>query len=271
MSKKTLAERLRAYRADPSAFWIKVLQGGIDHLRDFSYDFDKNGERKLLETLKTAPTRIQTVFDVGANVGDWSAVARTCFATAEIHAFELSPATFQTLSARLQGLDIRANNLGLGDQDTDIEFKDYGADSTVNTMLLDAQYHDHKVQPKRSRAHIVRGDSYCADHGIQEIDVLKIDVEGAEHMVMQGFQDMLSGQRIRLIQFEYGYTNGDARFLMRDFYKLLGGAGYAVGKLTNMGVRFQPWNYKLNDFRSGPNFVAIRDHDRELRDTLTRF
>lgn len=271
MSKKTFSERLRAYRADPSAFWIKVLQGGIDHLRNFSYDFDKNGERKLLETLKASPLPIRTVFDVGANVGDWSAVARSYFPTAEIHAFELSPATCKTLSARLSGLDIRVNNLGLGDDDTEIEFKDYGADSTVNTILLDAQYHDHKVQPTRSRARIVRGDGYCTDHGVQEIDVLKIDVEGAEHMVMLGFDQLLSAQRIRLIQFEYGYTNGDARFLMRDFYKLLGDKGYAVGKLTNRGVRFQPWNYKLNDFRSGPNFIAIRDNDQALRTLLTRF
>ena len=36
--------------------------------------------------------------------------------------------------------------------------------------------------------------------------LLKIDTEGAEHLVLKGFSDLLSKQSIRLIQFEYGLS-----------------------------------------------------------------
>ena len=73
MSRRPLGERLRKAWDDPRAVGVKLLQGAIDSLRGYSYDFDKNGERRLLEVLSALP--VNTVFDVGANVGDWSLAA----------------------------------------------------------------------------------------------------------------------------------------------------------------------------------------------------
>lgn len=269
MANKTLRERLKNFKNDPTAFWIKFLQGGIDHLQNFSYNFEKNGEKALLQALKNHP--IHTVFDVGSNVGDWSLIARSFFPHANIHSFEISPATFKTLRNNTTKKNIIINNLGLGNQDTEIEFKDYGTDSTVNTILLNTSYHDHKIKPKISKSKIKKGDSYCLENNIDCIDLLKIDVEGAEHLVLEGFSQMINQKKIGLIQFEYGYANGDARFLMRDFYNLLNNAGYIIGKLKKNGVAFQPWSYKLNDFRSGPNFIAIRGDDTPLLKIISKF
>lgn len=103
---------------------------------------------------------------------------------------------------------------------------------------------------------------------IESIDILKIDVEGADHLVLKGFSKILEKNNIRLIQFEYGYTHGDAKFLMRDFYELFEGYGYIVGRLTKKGVKFEDWHYKMNDFKSGPNYVAIRKDDSQLKSLL---
>lgn len=48
-----------------------------------------------------------------------------------------------------------------------------------------------------------RGDAYCQQHGIDRIDLPKIDVEGAEHLVMDGFGDMLS--KVGVIQWEMAW------------------------------------------------------------------
>jgi hypothetical protein len=36
-------------------------------------------------------------------------------------------------------------------------------------------------------------------------------------------------------------------------------------------VAFAPWNYKMNDFRSGPNYVAVRQDDAAALQALERF
>jgi FkbM family methyltransferase len=266
---KSLKERLKKAAKDPRQVLVKALQGLIDQLRGYSYNFEKNGERRLLERL--AEIKPTTVFDVGANVGDWSLVASALMPQATVHCFELSPSTCQTLRQRLVGDRFRVNNCGMGNHNGLIEFKDYGENSTVNTILQDATYHDHKMTARITQSQIVTGDSYCQEHGISQIDLLKIDVEGADHLVLEGFAQMLDRRALRVVQFEYGYTHGDAKFLMRDFYRLFASYGYLVGRLSPRGVDFSPWHYKLNDFRSGPNYLAVHQEDAELLRLLTRF
>ena len=269
MSRRPLGERLRKAWDDPRALGVKLLQGAIDSLRDYSYDFDKNGERRLLEVLSTLP--VSTVFDVGANVGDWSLAAARALPSADIHCFELSPRTFETLSARVQGPRFHLNNCGMGRESGSVSFKDYGENATVNTLLTTATYHDARLSAVTSTARIVSGDDYCRERGIEAIDLLKIDVEGVDHWVLEGFAPQLRAKVIRVVQFEYGYTHGDAKFLMRDFHGLFEGHGYSVGRLSRRGVAFAPWNYKMNDFRSGPNYVAVRQDDAETLRLLERF
>lgn len=261
-------ERLTKAVRDPRSIMIKVLQKGIDALRGYSYDFDKNGEKELLSQL--AALDFKVVFDVGCNVGDWSRTAIRYFPSARIHCFELSEGTFKTLAGNLQGPAFVLNNMGMGDKDAVVEYKDYGEDSKVNTLLVGATYHDRKIAFQIKRSTVRAGDSYCAEKGIGHIDFLKIDVEGADHLVLEGFAGLLGRQAIRVVQFEYGYTHGDARFLMRDFYRLFARHGYIVGRVQKGGIVFEDWTYKHNDFRSGPNYVAVRREDAEIVGLLAR-
>jgi hypothetical protein len=52
---------------------------------------------------------------------------------------------------------------------------------------------------------------------------------------------------------------------MKDFFKFFESLGYEVGVLKPAGVIFQSFHYRLNDFDSGPNYVAIRADDCDLR------
>ncbi|MFK7731534.1 MAG: FkbM family methyltransferase [Pseudomonadales bacterium] len=206
----------------------------------------------------------KTLFDVGCNVGDWSLMAAEHFSKAHIHTFELSNVTYEVLANTLSDERFINNNCGLSDAEGTIHYKDYGPESKFNTLLGNATYHDDQIAVTEREGRVRTGNAYCAEHGIQNIDFLKVDVEGAEHMVLNGFSELLSRQAIRAVQFEYGYTNGDAHFLMRDFYQLFEGFGYQVGKIHRDGVQFQPWSYPLNNFKSGPNFLAVKSTDSEL-------
>jgi Methyltransferase FkbM domain len=97
---------------------------------------------------------------------------------------------------------------------------------------------------------------------------LKVDVEGAEGAVLQGFKTALAERRIDVVQFEYGFQNIFSRFLLLDFYRLLEPHGYAVGKLYPDGVCFKSWEPKDEDFY-GPNYVAVLTERADIRRAVT--
>lgn len=240
----------------------------LDFYNGFSYHFKKNGEEDLI--LKFRMFNPKVVFDVGANIGEWTQIALDTFPSSNIHSFELSASTFSTLKTNVQSNKVRLNNIGLAAEGGRFTYKDYGTNSGVNTILLSSTYHDARTNPKLITAQLRRRDGYCEENAVDFIDFLKIDVEGAEHLVLAGFEKMLTKNAVRLIQFEYGYTNGDAKFLMRDFYEYFEKLGYIVGRIRKGSIIFDKWTYKHNDFKSGPNYVAIKADDLELKNVLCK-
>ena len=246
----------------------RVLRGLDRRVRGFSYDMAKNGEFQLLKVF--AKTRPSCLFDVGANVGEWTRYAHSACASAKIHCFEISAENFRLLSRYEDNSNIFVHHTGLSDFSGEIEYKDYGRGSGKNTILKDLSFHDSAQEFAILTANVAKGDDFCASNDIDFIDFLKIDVEGAEALVVRGFADMLQRKAVRLVQFEYGYANGDAKFLMKDFFEYFGTFGYKVGRLGSSGVDFCEWSYALNDFDSGPNYVAVRSDDGVLEKLISR-
>jgi len=231
--------------------------------RGFSYDFRAGGEERVLRHL--APLGFTTLFDVGANTGGWAARAAAFFPEATIHTFELSRENFQLLKKHLPGRAFRHRSFGLADRAARQTYLDYGRGANINTLIQRCRFHD-RVHRRRVKTSILKtGDGYCQTEGIKQVDYLKIDVEGAEHLVLQGFQGMLRRKAIRVVQFAYGYVNGDVGFLMRDFFELFDLHGYAVAPVRNRPLQFLPFDYAMNDFDSGPNYLAVRRDDREVQ------
>jgi FkbM family methyltransferase len=74
-------------------------------------------------------------------------------------------------------------------------------------------------------------DAYCAQHTIQTIDLLKIDVEGAEYQVLLGAQGMLARKAIRCLLFEFGGTTYDMGNTPDHFEALFAQHGYSLANL----------------------------------------
>ena len=205
------------------------------------------------------------MFDVGANVGDWSVHAAVALPEATIHAFEPVPDTFSALARSATALPGRivANPAGLSDRDGTIALNVMADDSTLSSIVA-----LHEGEGRRVDCAMRSGDAYMAEHKIDRIDLLKIDVEGAEHLVLQGFARALAEGRIDVIQFEYGQANIVTRFLLRDFHLLLEGHGYSVGKLYPSRVDFRSYRFEHEDF-IGPNFVAVRAAREDVKKLLT--
>ncbi|SCX79220.1 FkbM family methyltransferase [Thiohalorhabdus denitrificans] len=232
----------------------KVCLSYIKAYENVNYDYRVNGEKYLIKILKEFSP--QTVFDVGANRGEWTRMAKEFLPIAEVHAFEVVSGTFARLNENLKDQQgVYLNNFGLSAKTGNSRiFMDAEKDthSTMITNELGREYfHLEEVQTKR-------GEEYCAENGIEFIDLLKVDVEGAENLVLDGFSDMLDEGRISVIQFEYTPLNIYSRFLLKDFYGLLSAKGYSVGKLYPYGVAFKKYTPSDEDFK-GPNYVAVHE------------
>jgi FkbM family methyltransferase len=220
-----------------------------------SYKPARNGEQWLLSRLRDEPVR--TVLDVGANVGNWSLMAAQLLPEAAIYALEIVPATAAELRSRVAGeRRIRPFNLGLAEHNGTLALNYHPAASTHATFTD----YPHSWTGERVECPVMRGDDFLTREGIGQVDFLKLDVEGAEHLALQGFEAALRQQRIRLVQFEYGRVNVLTHFLLRDFYRLFSQYGYAVGKIYPDYVDFRDYELADEDFL-GPNYLACRNDD----------
>jgi FkbM family methyltransferase len=223
-----------------------------------SYKPARNGERWVLESLRTET--IHTVLDVGANVGNWSLMAAELLPQATIYALEVVPNTAATLRERVGAHDrIRPFSLGLAAETGTLSLQ-YNEVASTHTTFTD---YPHSWAGDRIDCPVMEGDQFLVRQGIDQVDFLKIDVEGAEHLVLQGLEESLRQGRIRFIQFEYGLVNILTHFLLRDFYELFRGYGYAVGKIYPDYVEFRDYDLRDEDFL-GPNYLACRPDDKAL-------
>jgi len=218
---------------------------------NFNYDYNSNGEKWLLEQLARQKL-LSFCFDVGANHGDWTAMILANNPGATVHCFEICPETYRKLAARFPA-DKRVvlNSAGLSDQAGDIEVQ-YCLDSDGLSSMFEVVC---STNIRKTAAKVIRGGDYCKERGIGKIDFLKMDVEGAEHLVLNGFGELLRPHCVPVIQFEYGMVNIATKFLLRDFHALLEARGYKVGKLFPDHVRFREYRFQDEDFL-GPNYIA---------------
>ena len=248
---------------DPKAALYVACQIYIRRYEGFSYDFEKNGEAYVLNSLKSFLNN-GVVYDVGANRGDWSYMFASKFPNMSIYSFEPSPLTFKKyLIPRTSDISsINAFNKGMGSINNTLPFKEYIGGDAFSTFILESDY--HSLQTSTISVEVVTGDTFSETNKIESIDYLKIDVEGFEFEVLKGFGNMLSEKAIKIIQFEYGYANADAGHTLKDIYNFLTSKGYLVGPIKPEGVIFMEFDYPLNNFTSGPNFIAVSSEEHDL-------
>jgi FkbM family methyltransferase len=198
-----------------------------------SADFVHNGEARVVEVLATpAPV---TVLDVGAHHGGWALEVLPRFPSAQLHCFEIEPRNREQLRATV-GDDPRVvvANCGLADTTGTID------------VWYDAEHPDmtssHATENARERiaCETTTGDAYLLSAGIDHVDFLKVDVEGADFAVLARFGEALAGGRIGVLQFEFTMWAAVARTWLGDFYDLLEPKGYTVGKIYPTNVEFRP-------------------------------
>ena len=179
------------------------------------------------------------VFDAGANVGELTLIfSRFVGETGSVHAFEASGSTFKKLETVCKAggkLNIALNHLALSDKGGSIYLNVYAEPySSFNSQaarpLKDYGLDLEPVGIEETPA--VTIDQYCEKNNIENIDLLKIDVEGAEFQVLKGARKMLESKRIACLTFEFGQTTFDMGNRPEEIENFLGEMNYKISNLV---------------------------------------
>ncbi len=227
-----------------------------------SGEFTTDGEFIVFDLLNKNCQPHYCIFDVGSNKGQFLTYSLNNIkhSSYKFHCFEPSQETFLMLVDN-SPVDnrIKLNNLGLGMENCEavLHYNAYGAEGASLTKRdLDHYgiYFDHSETIRLTTL-----DDYCLTNGIEHIHLLKLDIEGHELDALKGSKNMIVGNKIDIILFEFGGCNIDTRIFFRDYWHFFMDTPMDIFRATPYGYLIKIEKYKEDHEQfSYSNFVAIR-------------
>ena len=155
---------------------------------------------------------MQTVFDVGANVGQTAIDFSTAFPDAEIHCFEPFGEAFQTLKKTVANLpNVKAVEIAFGAH-AGRQVLCLNVESVTNSLLPNAPEANDFQPPGWAVAkgstdiEVSTVDKYCDENRVHFIDLLKTDTQGYDLNVLRGAEQVVSCGKVAAILAEVLFT-----------------------------------------------------------------
>jgi FkbM family methyltransferase len=182
-----------------------------------------NGEELFFSSIKN---NIKNIFDIGCRYD--SEYINFC---GEVHYFDPVNEFIQELSKKPNVNSISYfNNFGLGNENKNLYYypRYQSFYDRVNSCIV-------SDDSNKTLLHIKKAKDYIIDKNVNSIDFIKIDTEGYELNVLQGFEEYI--ECVKIIQFEYGGTFIDNNTNLIDVIEYLRQKGfYNFSYLTSSGT-----------------------------------
>jgi FkbM family methyltransferase len=139
--------------------------------------------------------KIDVFFDVGSNIGYYSIMAGTINSKVKVFAFDPSPGPFAYLSENIELNELKnvsANQLALSSEPGEfsfhiaynskypyLKFNSLGGSGHLSHVRENPTLHTVKVKATTL-------DLFAAEQNLKSLDLIKLDVEEAEHLVLAG-------------------------------------------------------------------------------------
>lgn len=193
--------------------------------------FNKSFEYETLSLYSKLVKKGDTVLDIGANIGLFSLLGSDLVGDkGTIHAFEPNKETYQVLNENLKLNNIGnvfTHQLALSDKKEQVVLK---TPSITKEEDADAYFHIQKSNGEDKNAMMTQTiDSFIESHSLKSVDVIKIDIEGAELLCLKGGEKLFGASNKPKIIFEghepfckrYDYTIADLLSYLEQFdYKI---------------------------------------------------
>jgi FkbM family methyltransferase len=189
------------------------------------YDAFEGSEIKFFsEFLK----RGQVVFDVGANFGIYSLLAsKRVGPTGRVVAFEPAPRTIRCLRNNCflnLASNVERKQLALSDSNGWVEFN-FAVDQPAYSGI---QVGNVPGRVEKIRVESMTLDSFCEKRKPAKIDMLKVDVEGAERAFLNGARQTLTTYKPTLLMEFSPLRTRPSGYEVSDLYSILDNLGYIL-------------------------------------------
>lgn len=176
---------------------------------------------------------IKVIFDVGANIGAVTQRYTKLFPQADVYSFEASPEIFPVLRNNFaRENNVHAYQYAVSELDGEVKFN-VNYNSGTSSIFTPSQYNlaTWAVEGTESQVAVpsITIPTFCSRLNIDSVDILKLDIEGAELSALRGCAPLLARSRIKIIYTEACLTPlYEEQPLLHDLSQFLAGHGYML-------------------------------------------
>ncbi|MBL7145632.1 MAG: FkbM family methyltransferase [Phycisphaerae bacterium] len=202
------------------------------------------------------------VFDMGANLGQYTLLAAKCVGKAgHVHSFEPSSRMFSELEFNVSLNKISdictLNKMAVSDMAGTSELSKYEPGFEVFASL-GSNFRQSESLLGYEEVKTIRLDDYIENAGIDRVDFMKIDIEGAELLALRGAEKLLSRSNAPAILLELADINTDGfGYKATEIWDYLRKFGYSMYHVGKHGILSKQSERPL-DFTSSQDMVAIK-------------
>jgi FkbM family methyltransferase len=189
-------------------------------------------EEGILTCWQAMAKGAKVVLDVGANAGIYSLAALAVQPNATVHAFEPTPEIAARLraTAKLNGLDhLFVHEAAVSRKNGGAILKRFRGDLGTNEGMnfISETLSDSDGESVQT----VCLDQFCRDRSIDQVDLLKLDVQGHEYSALKGAEHLIRAGRLGTIFMELNWArSAGATCAATDSVQLLAQADYLFSK-----------------------------------------
>ncbi len=209
--------RILAFLSEPKVVGY-VRQAGKLSLASF----------RMVGALRSLRVPVATVFDVGANEGQFAGAVGYWYPAAKIISFEPSPATFKKLQVHTKKLrQATLEQTAVGDKKGTLDFyvsKHTHASSALVVSREQAAFNPDTAETTKISVPVTTLADYAAGKSWPKPLLLKLDVQGFERKVLEGMGSFVEQVDYLLFECSYRpmYENEPLFAEMHDYVRGLG-------------------------------------------------
>jgi len=222
-----------APKVEPSPLYLIVGDSVSEHIKKDGYY-----ENEIVHILNEMIVPGMVFFDIGAHIGQYTLLASQLVGpNGTVHSFEADPRTFDILKKNVEMNhlgNVIINNVAIADKKGFVDlFLSTPENIGMNSIISPQNYSGEVIN-----ICAISIDEYVKERGINNIDIIKADIEGAELLMLKGCRRLLSENNKPILILEINkmqldkYENG-----FKDICNILISNGYYLYKINSENIK----------------------------------
>jgi FkbM family methyltransferase len=206
---------------------------------------------------------LNNIFDVGSHKGLYIDQFKKKFQNIHFFLFEPDKKNYFFLKKKYKNENnMNILNYAISDKNTNSIFYSYGKGSLEGSLINRDYSHLNLKNNIKQNVKVRRLDNIFLSLNLNNIDLIKLDIEGNEFKALEGIGKYLN--KVKIIQFEFGQANIDSRIFFKDYYEFFIRNNFLIYRITPIKVELiKNWSENLEHFRV-TNYLAVNNSINNL-------